>query len=406
MNKLNQVYQSFFIDQNDIDKYFEAIDRRGRKEIKLENIDAIIKREAAKHGKKSIEYQVIQELRKEKLNDIAVYVGIALSKISQKPKWNVEDIKNMFDSKQFISEKFIPILNNIIKRKVSEEELKKIALEIKNDILNNEKETLDQIRNTLNTTSNKRKTILAHELKKEDIVTTKNAITETIQILSKLMPDDFNIDNILNYSTETSQPVYDFINKLILGGNISLIGEIEVALNELKTLIQTNPEYKTKLNKYILTLNKNKEQLERIHSLNILWPEMDMKITSLADLEKYFNLIEKDRPRGQKIVNSYKMKIKKNKTVEKEENEFTYKTFKQFIRKITKQFVNDNDFRTFDGKELTSALDKVSEKILKEMKDVRAYLRQDSHDPQSELTGILAKEIKSGNFERGRPAKE
>jgi hypothetical protein len=92
--------------------------------------------------------------------------------------------------------------------------------------------------------------------------------------------------------------------------------------------------------------------------------------------------------------------------VDKIEEEFTYKSFKQFLRKIAKQFVHDNDVKTFDGKELTQALDKVSEKILKEMKNVKQFLKQDSYDPQSELTGLLAKEIKSGNFERGRPTKE
>lgn len=404
MKQLIEIYKSCIINQDDINNYFEAVNRR--KEIKLENIDSIIKRESKKHGKKSIEYQVIQELKNEKLNDIAIYVGIALSKIMQKPKWNVEDITNLFNSKQFISKKFIPILDKVIKKKVSEEELKKIALEIKNDILNNEKETLDQIRNTLNSMSTKKKITLAHELKKDDIIKIKNVIIDTINILSKLMPDDFKIENILNYSTNSSQPIYNFINQLVLGGQTSLLNEIEIAITELNNLINTNPEYKNKLIKYIIRLKNNKAQLERIHSLNILWPELDVNINSINDLEKYFNKIESDRERGQKVINTYKMKIKKPKTVDKIEEEFTYKTFKQFLRKIAKQFVHDNDVKIFDGKELTQALDKVSEKILKEMKNVKQFLKQDSYDPQSELTGLLAKEIKSGNFERGRPTKE
>ena len=62
---------------------FEAAGSGKPQKVKLADIKQVLKKEESKHGKKSADYQLIGELGKLGLSDIAIYAGMYLARRKQ-----------------------------------------------------------------------------------------------------------------------------------------------------------------------------------------------------------------------------------------------------------------------------------------------------------------------------------
>ena len=133
-------------DLNYIFDWFEANDKK----IKLDNIKKVLDKESNKRGRKTAEYSLIKSLKDRDMTDIAIYTGMALLKTNLSPKWTIDEVMNLLESKNFIDKELIPLLSReyLKNANVTIPQMKNLALKIQENVLKNERETIDYIRNT------------------------------------------------------------------------------------------------------------------------------------------------------------------------------------------------------------------------------------------------------------------
>jgi len=305
--------------------WLEAKGRTGQK-ITLPNIDAVIRKEEAKHGNKSIEYRVINALRAKGYNDIAVYTGIALAQTNLLPNWSLDDIVNEIDNRTHLDKKFHKYLNG--KSRGTPIEQKKIAMTLWQNIIENEGQRkirlkdeegneveikTDEIVNTIKD----KNTVLAHEIsasgKMQHIET---AILNALDFFAKLEGVDpnyrFDRRKYYNFRPDEYFTTTQYLNNIIGRGIQSSNGAVPIP-QEIQKILSTY-EFDENVEKFLNDIVKTLSGVNK----NIMWPESDFAIENYSDLKKYFKLLHssEEQTRGNKIIKMYK---KKGQEVEKEQ---------------------------------------------------------------------------------------
>lgn len=295
--------------------YFEEpINARTSQRIQLPNLQELIKTEESKHGKKSLDYQVIRLLGNQ-YSDVAKYLAIALARTSINPKWSMEDILAEIEEKTLIRKKFHKYLEKNGDKRLSIKDKKKMALLIWNEIIEAEGQKNVQIIDTIEKASEKANKTLAAEVTQSKTKTLdkmgdiENAILNALKFLKKFGEIDkayeFSYTKYLNYRINNPDiTTNSFINGLIGTANkegvVSLTNEIQ--------LIKDKYEFADNIEQYLQDIIETLADVP-----NILWPESDTDITSVEQLQKYFRMLRsnKEQIRGQKILKQYKKRAEK-----------------------------------------------------------------------------------------------
>ena len=402
--------------------WFEANDKK----IQLSNIQKVLDREEGKRGRKTAEYSVIKSLQDRDMTDIAIYVGMALTKVKLKPKWTVDDVVNLLDSKNFISNKLVPMLSKeyLKDADVTIPQMKTIAIQIQENVIKNEKETIDYVRNSIKTTKKDKNSILAHQLTRQQLTNLRNCIVIALRIL-KESTEDFKAEDYLNHivSDDNLQTTYTFMNKL-MGGNFkassrSLLNEITVVLNSLIDVKDSgevkNMAGKKKLTKWIKDLNKIKKVFDRTIEKTIIWPETEKSIDSEKSLLRYFKQLEIDREKAQKIIARYKkLKAKqthvstgdKAKDEENASSEWSDEKVNKVVNTLAKELSRDKQFSLREPDEIVSESDKIAQELVDSFPGLQKFLEKDHPDYIGELSSIIASRLQSKNLNMGRPIKD
>lgn len=354
--------------EEEIMQIFEA-ENRTKQKITLPAIDATLKTEAKKHGKKSLNYEVIRELRAKNFNDIAIYVGMALAQTKLLPHWSLDDIVGELESQSHIDKKYAKHLKG--KAKGSTVQQKKIAMEIWKNIIENEggrkiklsdkqgkevevktDEIVDQIKD--------KNIALAHELvgTRQKI---EKAILNALGLFAKIASIEpsykFDANKYYSFDPDKKPTTTQYINALI-GRGIAYSGSPNPIPQEIMRLI-TDFEFSAETEQFLRDIS---DTLNKVNK-NILWPEADFKIDSYEKLKKYFKGLSSpaESKRGEQIIKGYK---KKEKEIEKQ----TYGIDDNELAKIIERAVNkiENMSSTIDQDKFYQAVTGLSKNIIAE----------------------------------------
>lgn len=397
-------------DINNMFNYLEAIDKKD--DVSIPNI---LKRKK-KAGRKPIDLQLVENLRKKNMNDIAIYVAIFLSKQAS-DKWSVDDIENVLENENFIDETLIPLLHQENKAigELSEQQKKELAEKIKFNILQNEKETITMIGNYVKEKKREGGAIFVHQLSNEQLNKIKEIILKSFEIFEKIL-DDFDGNDYLNHQvTEAStQPTYVFMNDLLGISNnpsgFSILTEIKIVLDELKEILneeELNEQGKEKVKNYINTLEKYQNILNKLSEKNVIWIQADNSITDINTLEQYFNQLEDDREKAQKTINKYKKMKNSNIKLEKpEQKSLNYKDIINIVKEEVRKKAREINLINMEDQELVDLSNKMAEDILQKNPEMEKVFEKFNHEPFSELSSMINQKLKSKYITVGRPKGE
>ena len=289
----------FFYDipQPLLQKYLEDIDKNNKNtrvysqttQINFPDIDAIYKSEIQKHGKKSLEFQLISYLRHNKYNNIAIYYALALAQTKTSPKWTFEDIISEIEEPTLITkQQYKTYLQPNYPITLSKKEQQEIAKKIWKHAIENETQFNSVVSKVL-TSKQQPKFEYAHNI---NIYAIREALLNAFKLFNTIKQKnaefDYNIQKYFNYKHTGEKSLNTYINELIKQVLLtlkSILNDYEIS-HTMQTYIQN-----------IITI------LKETQTKNILWPHEDMDITSLQDLKKYFNIISSsDEPKRKKIT--------------------------------------------------------------------------------------------------------
>lgn len=397
-------------DINNMFNYLEAIDKKD--DMSIPNI---LKRKK-KAGRKPVDLQLVESLRKKNMNDIAIYVALFLAK-QKSDKWTVDDIENVLENENFIDETLLPLLHQENKAigELSDQQKKELAEKIQSNILQNEKDTITMIGNYVKEKKRESGAIFIHQLSAEQLNKIKEIISNSFEIFEKIL-DDFDGNNYLNHlvTDDYSQPTYVFMNNL-LGisketSGFSILTEIKIVLDELKEILaeeELNEQGKEKVQNYINKLEKYQNILNKLSEKNVIWVQANNSITDINTLEQYFNQLEDDRDKAQKTINKYKKMKKSNIKLElPEQKSLNYKDIINIVKVEVRKKAREINLINMEDQELVDLSNEMAEDILQKNPEMDKVFEKFDHDPISELSSIINQKLKSKYITVGRPKGE
>lgn len=413
-------------DINEMFDFFEATERKKKTDKEsFETIKSIIAKENKKRGKKSASFQLIKKLQEKEMSEIAIYTAMALAQLNIKPKWTIEEVMGALEDKNFIDDELIPYLvkNDVIDEEMSDEEKITIAKQIQENILQNEKNTIEYVKNVITSQSKIKNSIFVHQLSASQLENIKNAIKEALTIFQSAT-SDFNMDSYLNYDAEnSSEQTYQFFTKL-LGGEAkasceSLPLEISAVLAELNE-VQKSKQIKSaqgrkKLAGWISSLESANKVFNAVSQKRIIWPESDSDIKNLDELEAYFVSLEEIRDKMMPVIRQYKKRtqtVTHIKSTDEEENkeivqaEWDEEKVNNLVNSLVKNLLRNKEIRSIDYNDLIKKTDELAEKMFKKFDGLEEYLSIDHPDAIGELSGRIAARMGSSKALLGRPKKE
>lgn len=408
-------------DLHEVFHYFEANDKKSK--TKLESIKTILNRESKKHGRKSAEYTLIKDLKNTDMNEIAMYIGIALVRSNLKPKWTVSEVKDILMSKKFISDELVPLLQKdyLADKNITDVEAKKLAIKVVDDILTNERDTITNIRNMIANQKRGKDTIFAHEFNKQRLNNVRNAILLALKTL-KESTEDFVLSDYLNYDVNGNVMTYQFINKL-LGLNYrsetkSLLAELTVVLSSLNKLRDSgeidNENGIKKLGEWINNIKRCLNVFNKATTKTIIWPEANESITDASSLKRYFDQLELEREKAYKVIRQYKKRSKGqthvptgDEAVDTAEaaSQWNDEKLNQAVNKLVKNILGGREYKMMNQVEVVSEADELAQQMLDKMEGLKEFLQEDHPDFLGELSSRIATRMMSNKALMGRPKK-
>ena len=380
--------------------------------INLKNIGSIKKEQEQKWGKKSAAYQVIRELEELNMSDIAIYAGMYLASIKQKPVWTIEDLKDILVRKDFIDDKLLPLLNRTKKfQSLPEPEKKAKALLIAQGIADGEAEVI-QIVNT-HLTANSKDVTLANQLTPGQLRQLLNMLNKIVDILNKIYdknePEIVNLMKSIIWYTDSKNTTNVWFNTLLR----DFSGIVGLAIRDIKDMKRD----KGISEKEFAVLNSLQKQFEgfsnelnEFEKLNVLWPESENDIKGLTGLKQYIAEVEAYRVKAKQVIDQYIKRKDKLMNVRSEDEEdniaiqtagWSDEKINAMIKKIIKD--NYNLLAAADLAERAAFINEKSAELLNTQRGLNTYMSKTSHDPESVLAGMFGKMIVNPNVFMGRP---
>lgn len=253
----------------------------------LSQLEAKVKQYTRKPPK---EFTLVQKLGNS-VSETGKYVAMALANTELLPKWSIDEIINLFKDEDAFSKDDFKLIKPKGDKGLSETQKIAKAKEIWKNVLNSQGEKQKEITKKLESGARKGKFVFASEFLKSSS-SVETSLIKAIKALEQISQKDpdykFHENEFLNFKAEGEKTVGQFLNNLI---------------NQIITELQQT------LDKYDFgesaadTLQAISNDLSKANK-NILWPESEHDITSVADLEKYFKTLRspEEMKRGEKVI--------------------------------------------------------------------------------------------------------
>lgn len=373
--------------------YSEAAAKENKnKDITLDSIANYIAKYRGKRGRKNKILQIIDDIDKldDSLKSDAIkYAGAYLIQLKTSVDWTSEDIIAAIISDVELTKKFVEESkgkNEIgLKALGKEAALKYLELEKENH------EFAKMLYASMKSGSHK----MIHQLKEDKYKLITSSIIRTYKLSEALLKIFFNstkdrtyqlllkdLDDVIK--SDTNDLYYTYINKLI-------DGLLKVSAAVINILKEDKPRgYEVKISEY----KKLQSILQEISGNNYtLWPESEIVINSIEDLDKYFKEVDDYRKDAIKIIGNY---VKRHKDLEnKKPKEIVWD--EESINKVIRMYIKDEEkgIYTMKGALAPHIRDviELAEAILKENKGIAKFYKANDEDALNEVIANIAHKI-------------
>lgn len=312
------------------------------------------------------------------VSETGKYVAMALANTELLPKWSIEEILNLFGDDNAFNKEDLKFVKPNGDKGLSEAQKIAKAKEIWKNVLSSQGEKQTDVTKQLESGARKGKFVFASEfLKSSSHIET--AILQAINALKQISQSDadykFDESQILDFKVEGKESTGKFMSNLIS----KVVTELQKALNKY--------EFDKRIEDTLWTITDNISEANR----NILWPESDHDITSVAALEKYFRTLRSsdEMKRGEKVLGQLNKGIgykKKGKMEAKKEENFDRDFLKLMYNATEETRGVPTEYEEFDQK-----VNSLAKQYLKENPWLKSYLIKE-HDLGADATDADVKD--------------
>lgn len=318
------------------------------------------------------------------VSETGKYVAMALANTELLPKWSIEEILNLFGDDNAFEKEDLKFIKPNGDKGLSEGQKITKAKEIWKNILQSQGERQTEITKQLESGGRKGKFVFASEfLKGSSHIET--ALLQAIRALKQISESDaeyeFDESQFLNFKTEGQESTSKFMSGLVS----KVVTELQKALNKY--------EFDKRIEDTLWTIADNISEANR----NILWPESDHDITSIAALEKYFRTLRssEEMKRGEKVLGQLNKGIgykKKGKMEAKKEENYDRDFLKLMYGATEETRGVPTEYEEFDKK-----VESLAKQYLKENPWLKSYVVKeyglDAESTDAEIQDELASQI-------------
>ena len=373
--------------------YLETIETA--KKVKLEPIDKLKKGETAvissdrgtaNPAPKLVKKLVVdQDGKKLSMNDIAIYTGVVLNRLKQKPEWNINDIQTTLMDERFMRKHYYKLFDST--ENMSEDEMKDAAREIAHYVVNNEADTIQNINRYLSAKRKGNRSMFIHQMNSSEL----DEFARNLEMNLKLLEQNklIKFEELINYEQKGTTPFTTIVN------------------NVLRALPQENMLLKTKIKSDVVIekIDDLSAYFTKFLSRHLIIPEPTEDIKDLNGFISYIKGLDNDRTRANKIIKDYQSKQKTFEALIKGDLKAAGAPsgpLKNYLAGLPAVIGVKNLFRSsLDLKEKSEAINNLAKELIKKtfIKDHEDL--QPTEDPEGELAGMLGQMMKDSNIWKG-----
>lgn len=393
---------------------FEAAGSGKPQKVKLADIKQVLKKEESKHGKKSADYQLIGELGKLGLSDIAIYAGMYLARRKQKPYWTLDELKDQLTRRDFVDEKLRPMLDKTWKgfRGMTEQRKKEKALEVALSVIENESETIRTVNEHI--AAQGTNSTLAHQLSKGQLSKFAESLSSAVSKITRMYgaddPDVAALVESIEWDPDSDKTTSAWLNGVVK----AVGGALGVAARDLKEMKKGAESEKraAAVNSAMKSVESSRAELDEYDKMGILWPESDAPIKGVAGVASYVRKLESQRAAAMEIIGQYERRkdaILDLASSDADEDaalagaKWSAEKVATLVSRMARRWANDEGgARAYDDAERASAAQALAKEALRR-RGLAEFLSKDHPDPEGELAGMFGARLSSPDLLKGRP---